>query len=179
MTIRERIGLFSITLITFSFFSFQIQAEDLFSRAQKQCLALGYSKGSDDYGRCINEKLTQSSEKLTQSSEKLTQSSEKLTQSRLKDPDPSRIAAIKKHLDEGNAKGLSDVIQAIVVGSAVAVGTGVLVDGVAKGVTNGFRASPATNSGGGAKFGFPLKPYYGESSPNIINPPGQFFIPLQ
>ena len=165
MTIRERIGLFSITLITFSFFSFQIQAEDLFSRAQKQCLALGYSKGSDDYGRCINEKLTQSSEKLTQS--------------RLKDPDPSRIAAIKKHLDEGNAKGLSDVIQAIVVGSAVAVGTGVLVDGVAKGVTNGFRASPTTNSGGGAKFGFPLKPYYGESSPNIINPPGQFFIPLQ
>lgn len=162
MTIRERIGLFSITLITFSFFSFQIQAEDLFSRAQKQCIALGHSIGSDDYGQCINERLTQPS---------------------LKDPAPSSIAAIKRHLDEGNANWLSDVIThtvvGTVVGSAIAIGTGVLVDGVAKGVTNGFRASPTTNSGGGAKFGFPLKPYYGESSPNIINPPGQFFIPLQ
>ena len=145
--------LFGMVVISTGGFCSDVKAKDIFTRAKNRCVDAGYSVGTDQYGSCIQDQLRRS---------------------RLIDPEQASVDQMKKTLDSQSGKFISDAIAATVIGTGVAVGTAAVVNGIASGLT----PPPSPNTGGNVEFGYPIKPYYGQSSPNVVNPPGQFYVPI-
>ena len=141
----------------FAFLSFMSTAYsfDKFEISKKKCLKIGHKVGSRPYAECI----------ITT-----------LKEQRFREPDAKTLSAIKNYIDEGNGEYWAEAPGNILVGSALAVGTSLAIKGMVQSITP--SPAPSPNTGGTVKFGYPIKPYYGQSSPNFVNPPGQFFIPV-
>ena len=154
MNVQYKFSKIFLVIFLFPFFTPSANGADIFSLAQKICLEKGHTVGTDEYGSCIQQRLTEP---------------------RLKEPDQATVETMEKYMEENGGKFIGQAITATVIGAAVAVGTGAVVDGI----KTGLRPAPAQSAGGGVQFGYPIKPYYGQSSPNVVNPPGQFFIPLK